>query len=186
MDYAKEVEEFKKLFPIAEIVRKWFRAQSEDPARRFYVFYKPSAGPEAGAMGIFSEGEIPPGFILVSHLMDSAFVSPAYTAAQVERALWDLWKTLPVLPRLEKNENKDRHSIQVGRSELAAILASLRYWQEKGMPETVSFSGHPLWDVATDGGSFRALTTPEIDSLCERLNTSSHGSVRKARKGAAL
>lgn len=60
--------------------------------------------------------------------------------------------------------------VQTTARELGTILAALRFWQEHGMPETVTISGHPLWDIATDMGTVRALSSREVDALAEKLN----------------
>lgn len=57
--------------------------------------------------------------------------------------------------------------LNVDEREFATILAALRYWQRK----------EPLYDsleadIATDCGTLDPLTADQIDSLCERLNTS--------------
>lgn len=49
--------------------------------------------------------------------------------------------------------------------QLATMQAALRYWQREGL-----LSGGHEQDVATDGGMLTALTTEEIDDLCEELN----------------
>lgn len=55
-------------------------------------------------------------------------------------------------------------TIDLDARELATVLASLRYWQER----------QPAFDeldsIATDGGTMEQLSAAEIDGLCERLN----------------
>jgi hypothetical protein len=51
--------------------------------------------------------------------------------------------------------------------ELAIVLAALRHWQESQIGRLASGE---LWEVATDGGRFEALSSVEIDDLCRRLN----------------
>lgn len=59
----------------------------------------------------------------------------------------------------------------------ATILAALRFWQRHG-PIVATHPGilpsaeqqGALIDVATNGGTFRALTAREMDRLCEDLN----------------
>lgn len=54
--------------------------------------------------------------------------------------------------------------------ELGAVLAGLRAIQtmqtmfNRGLPP-------PLLDIMNDGGSFEPLTSEEIDTLCDRLNS---------------
>ena len=67
--------------------------------------------------------------------------------------------------------------IQLTNRELGAVLAGLRMYQDiREKCEYVGgkdFSFREYYDIATDGGSFRALDHPEVDDLCERLNTDS-------------
>jgi len=54
--------------------------------------------------------------------------------------------------------------------ELGTMLAALRLWQQyKENFEWEDSEG--LWEIATDGESFKALSDKEIDQLCERLNS---------------
>ena len=55
--------------------------------------------------------------------------------------------------------------IKVSNREHATILAALRHWQR--------VPGEALMhedDIATNGGELEALSPPEIDELCERIN----------------
>lgn len=52
-----------------------------------------------------------------------------------------------------------------GSSELATVIAALRFWQRQGNIDTV-----PEWDIATDGGEVSVLDNADIDALCEALN----------------
>lgn len=64
---------------------------------------------------------------------------------------------------------------------VAAILAALRFWQRVALegerPDIVD--GLPLHeaDIATDAGD--ALTTDEIDELCESINCGAWRGVRQ-------
>lgn len=49
---------------------------------------------------------------------------------------------------------------------IATMLAALRMWQRLG-----GCMGLPESDIATEGGSLEPMSSPEIDDLCERLNT---------------
>jgi hypothetical protein len=100
VDYAKQVEDYQKQFPVGDIVRAWFRAQSLDPAGAFYLFFKMSNGQTIGALSIAQSA--PEGFETDS----PGRISPAWTMAQAERFVWDSWNRLPVLPTLEKKDKK--------------------------------------------------------------------------------
>lgn len=50
--------------------------------------------------------------------------------------------------------------------ELGTILAALRSWQQHGLKAR----SNVIQEIATDGMSFDALTSAEIDALAERLN----------------
>jgi len=50
-------------------------------------------------------------------------------------------------------------------AELSTILAALRYWQEHTAEEERTVDDYPHFH------SVKALDDPEIDDLCERLNT---------------
>lgn len=54
-------------------------------------------------------------------------------------------------------------------SELATILAALRYYQAEGMAEHQNRSME-LNDVATNFGKVSALDDTAIDELCQKLN----------------
>ena len=58
--------------------------------------------------------------------------------------------------------------VEIDERELGTILAALRHWQE------TSCRGE-LLDIATDGGRLGALTSGEVDALCERINTGRDG-----------
>ena len=55
-------------------------------------------------------------------------------------------------------------------SELATILAALRYWQRRGLTSASMPSVMPEWDIATNEGTVEPMTPAEIDNLCERIN----------------
>lgn len=56
--------------------------------------------------------------------------------------------------------------------EIAATLAGLRLLQlELDNPDNDGWFGEDLQQVYTDGGTIEGLTSDEIDSLCERLNS---------------
>ena len=59
-----------------------------------------------------------------------------------------------------------RYSVTVDDRQLATILAALRYWQSPG-----SIGRLQYMDIATGGGTCEPLDEPEIDILCEDLNT---------------
>jgi hypothetical protein len=54
---------------------------------------------------------------------------------------------------------------EMNKRELATVLAALRHYQS-----ITSTSWGRVESVATDGGSFPAMSFREIDSLCEKLN----------------
>jgi uncharacterized protein YaaW (UPF0174 family) len=61
------------------------------------------------------------------------------------------------------------HSVDL--REHATILAALRYWQ-RHQANSVGTGGLRFEDnIATDGGTFKALNNDEIDDLCLKLNT---------------
>lgn len=51
--------------------------------------------------------------------------------------------------------------------ELSTILAALRYWTREGLRAGDCAEA----DIADDGGNITPLDAPEIDDLCERINT---------------
>lgn len=97
IDYAKQVEDYRALFPVADIVRGWFRAQCrENPFGHFFLYFKPSAGAVPGALAIAED--CPEGFKLAA----PERVSPAWTEERAVRFVWDTWRSLPVLPTEER------------------------------------------------------------------------------------
>lgn len=58
------------------------------------------------------------------------------------------------------------NNLKISSNELSMVLAALRLYQAS--PDDVRAG---VSDIATDNGSCFALTDPEIDDLCERLNT---------------
>lgn len=56
--------------------------------------------------------------------------------------------------------------LKLKKRERDTVLAALRYWRRcEYIREDLA-----EYDIATDGGTLRPLTNPEIDDLCERLN----------------
>jgi hypothetical protein len=96
VDYAKQVEDYQKQFPVGDIVRAWFRAQCAEPWKEFYLYFKKSEGPIIGALSIAPEA--PEGFALAR----PERVSPAWSEERVVRFVWETWRSLPVLPTMEK------------------------------------------------------------------------------------
>ena len=57
---------------------------------------------------------------------------------------------------------------------LATVLAALRYYQQ-GLGQLGGMPPADVADIATDGGTCRAMDVEAIDTLCERLNTEENG-----------
>ena len=62
---------------------------------------------------------------------------------------------------------------EMNEVELATVLAALRYYQ-KGLETNGGSPPCDVDEVATDGGTLDALSTYEIEDLCERLNFGGH------------
>lgn len=60
--------------------------------------------------------------------------------------------------------------IEISSTELATILAALRFYQEQGMGDPFNRS-NDIHEIAHDGGEVISLDDEGIDELCERLNT---------------
>lgn len=71
-------------------------------------------------------------------------------------------------------------TLPIQQRDLATILAALRHWQHAIQFPRVRSVQHLLDVVATDCGSFDALSTEEISDLCERLNFSSEPTTSNA------
>lgn len=68
--------------------------------------------------------------------------------------------------------------------ELATVLAALRYWQTD-MDRLGGFNAaHD--HIATGAGTFDALTEEEIDTLCERINTSGNPEIAIILEGGLV
>jgi hypothetical protein len=66
-----------------------------------------------------------------------------------------------------------RFRIQVDRRELATILAALRFHQDENLQGGGRIADKVMDDIATDGGTLKALDFGEVDRLCQRLNLES-------------
>lgn len=62
--------------------------------------------------------------------------------------------------------------LRVTDQELHAILAALRFYQERGQDGPANRTD-AIHDIATNGGEMVSLDAAGIDELCERLNTES-------------
>jgi hypothetical protein len=63
-------------------------------------------------------------------------------------------------------------TLRITRRELATILASLRFHQDENLQGGREIPDAFLKEIATDGGRFKPLSSPEVSKLCERLNLS--------------
>ena len=70
--------------------------------------------------------------------------------------------------------------IRVDRRELATILAALRFHQDENLQGRIQIPDEAIRDIATDGGSLKALDFDEAGRLCEQMNMSNE---RPGRKG---
>jgi hypothetical protein len=59
---------------------------------------------------------------------------------------------------------------------LSTILAALRFYQDEFQPDyrasNAQGAQHPIWEVATNCGTVKPLSSGEIDTLCEIINLS--------------
>ena len=65
-------------------------------------------------------------------------------------------------------------TLEVSEREVHTILAALRFYQERGQADSRNRSDW-IDDIATDGGTAKALDSNEIDELCLRLNAPPRG-----------
>jgi len=72
----------------------------------------------------------------------------------------------------------------MNRRELGTVLAALSFWQAN--VETMEDEDDPIFDVATDGGEFRRLSSEEIDELAVRLNMRTEDPDDDPNEGAAV
>jgi hypothetical protein len=61
-------------------------------------------------------------------------------------------------------------TLAVTRRELATVLAALRFHQDENLQHGTGIWDEPTQEIATQGGLFDALSSEEIDALCERLS----------------
>jgi len=61
--------------------------------------------------------------------------------------------------------------MSLNRRELATILAALRFHQDENLQGQRAIADLAIRNIATDGGTIKALSSREIDALCARLNT---------------
>lgn len=67
-------------------------------------------------------------------------------------------------------ESMDQMEQLLARRKLAAILAGLRLLQRTRISTASDGWPEGIFDIATDGGSFPALSDLEIDAMCEEIN----------------
>lgn len=66
--------------------------------------------------------------------------------------------------QIEKNTTRHRFNLR----DLSTVIAALRQWQSMRLANDYV---HPsILQIASDGGSFPALTSVEIDELVQRIN----------------
>jgi hypothetical protein len=84
-------------------------------------------------------------------------------------------------------------TITLTPSELATVLAALRYWKlateiasrPHWQREWVASGGAEM-DIATDGGTLTPLDVDAIDSLCERINADSTPRIAVVMEGGTV
>lgn len=72
---------------------------------------------------------------------------------------------MPDTPTLRAARSDDASPFQLTDSELATVLAALRYWQDEMSPHACA-TAYPEHFA----GGVEPLTSREIDDLCARLN----------------
>ena len=60
--------------------------------------------------------------------------------------------------------------ISLSHRELATILAALRFHQDENLQSQRVIADLAIGEIATDGGTIKALNSCEIDALCTKLN----------------
>ena len=60
--------------------------------------------------------------------------------------------------------------ISLNHRELATILAALRFHQDENLQGQGVIADVAILDIATYGGTLKALSSREIDALCTKLN----------------
>ena len=69
-----------------------------------------------------------------------------------------------------------RVPLLVDDSELATVLAALRFHQAENLQAAADIPDQAIRDIATDGGRLEALGFEDVDLLCERINLGAEGS----------
>jgi hypothetical protein len=81
---------------------------------------------------------------------------------------------------------KKQFALVVDRCELATILAALRFHQDENLRNASDIPDEVIKDIATDGGSLKALNFNGVGRLCERINTCYETSAGRHKKDWVL
>ncbi len=60
--------------------------------------------------------------------------------------------------------------LPISKRELATILAALRFHQDENLCGVEHIADEAIKQIATDGGLLEALSSDEVDELCEKIN----------------
>lgn len=77
---------------------------------------------------------------------------------------------------------KKQCTFVVDRRELATLLAALRFHQDENLQNHSEIPDEIIKDIASDGGSLKALGYKDVNRLCEKINMCDEISLRRRMK----